>query len=103
MLVERGTAEAEGCFPSMTDKDQNADNIDSGPRPANTANRAGIGRASRPAVAQPAVSAQIRAFLAGETNGAALLHALYDHVVDETIPPRLRALLLHRRRPPERG
>ncbi len=39
------------------------------------------------------VDAQIRDFVAGKTNGAELLHALYDHVLQEPIPQRLRAVL----------
>lgn len=39
------------------------------------------------------VSAQIRHFLAGRTNGGALFHALYDHVLDEPVPERLSAVL----------
>jgi len=35
------------------------------------------------------VAAEIRAFLDGDTNGEPLLHALYDHVLDEPIPVRL--------------
>ena len=41
----------------------------------------------------PTVSAQIGAFLAGRTNGEELLHALYDHVLDEPIPESMRRLL----------
>lgn len=37
--------------------------------------------------------AQLRAFLDGETNGEDVLHALFDHVLDEPVPERLRALL----------
>lgn len=39
------------------------------------------------------VSDQIDMFLAGETNGRALLEALYGHVLDEPVPERLKALL----------
>lgn len=35
----------------------------------------------------------IRDFVAGRNDGAELLHALYDHVLDEPVPDRLRALL----------
>ena len=35
----------------------------------------------------------IRDFLAGRTDGEDLLHALYDHVLDEPVPERLKALL----------
>jgi Anti-sigma factor NepR len=41
------------------------------------------------------IDSDIRDFLAGRTNGEDLLHALYDHVLDEPIPERLRALLRH--------
>jgi hypothetical protein len=37
--------------------------------------------------------ARIRAFLAGESHGEELLHAIYDHVLDEPVPERLRAVL----------
>lgn len=36
---------------------------------------------------------RIRAFLAGETNGEDVLHEIYDHVLDEPVPERLRAVL----------
>jgi hypothetical protein len=35
----------------------------------------------------------IRDFLAGKSNGEKLLHALYDYVLDEPVPQRLRAML----------
>jgi hypothetical protein len=38
------------------------------------------------------VEEQIRDFLEGRTNGENLLHALHDHVLDEPIPERMRAL-----------
>ena len=41
----------------------------------------------------PSVDNQIRAFLAGDSDGEDLLHAIYDHVLDEPVPQRLRALL----------
>jgi len=41
----------------------------------------------------PSVDRDIRDFLAGRTDGEDLLHALYDHVLDEPIPERLRAAL----------
>jgi hypothetical protein len=31
-------------------------------------------------------------FLDGRTHGEELLHAIYDHVLDESIPERIRAL-----------
>ena len=36
---------------------------------------------------------EIRDFVAGRTDGEELLHALYDHVLDEPVPERLLALL----------
>jgi len=43
-------------------------------------------------VQSEAVEEQVLAFLDGETHGAELFHALYDHVLDEPIPERMRAL-----------
>lgn len=48
--------------------------------------------AKRP-IAIPSVDRDIRDFVAGRTDGADLLHALYDHVLDEPVPQRLRAVL----------
>ena len=39
------------------------------------------------------VARQIEHFLAGNTTGRALFHALYDHVLDEPVPPRLTKAL----------
>jgi hypothetical protein len=39
-----------------------------------------------------AVEEQMLKFLEGRTHGEELLHALYDHVLDEPIPERMRAL-----------
>ncbi|HEY1796519.1 MAG TPA: hypothetical protein VGG57_10405 [Stellaceae bacterium] len=39
------------------------------------------------------IAAEMRAFLAGYDTGANLLHSLYDHVLDEPMPARLRAVL----------
>jgi hypothetical protein len=36
---------------------------------------------------------RVRAFLDGRTHGEELLHALFDHVLDEPIPERLTAAL----------
>ncbi len=44
-------------------------------------------------VADAGVDARIADFLDGRTHGETLLHALYDHVLDEPIPERMRALL----------
>jgi hypothetical protein len=39
------------------------------------------------------VEEQIMDFLDGRTHGEDLLHALHDHVLDEPVPERMRALL----------
>jgi hypothetical protein len=36
---------------------------------------------------------EIRDFVTGKTDGENVLHALYDHVLDEPVPERLTALL----------
>jgi hypothetical protein len=36
---------------------------------------------------------RIAAFLDGSTHGEDLLHELYDHVLDEPIPQRMREIL----------
>jgi hypothetical protein len=41
----------------------------------------------------PPAATQLRDFLAGKTDETPLLHALYDHVLDEPVPARLRAVL----------
>jgi hypothetical protein len=46
----------------------------------------------RPAAPRPSVHEQIAAFLDGRTHGEELLHQLYDYVLDEPIPERMRAL-----------
>jgi hypothetical protein len=38
------------------------------------------------------ISAEVERFLAGVSDGAALLGALYDDVLDEPVPERLSAL-----------
>jgi hypothetical protein len=35
----------------------------------------------------------VAAFLDGATNGEELLHALYDHILSEPIPPSMRRIL----------
>jgi hypothetical protein len=52
--------------------------------------RCRFGKAELPA--RP-VESRIGAFLDGTTNGEELLHALYDHVLNEPIPPSMRAIL----------
>jgi hypothetical protein len=44
-------------------------------------------------VAMSTTDRDIRDFLAGKSNGEKLLHALYDYVLDEPVPQRLRAML----------
>ena len=44
-------------------------------------------------VAENPVATRITAFLDGESDGSELLHALYDHVLNEPIPAAMRALL----------
>jgi hypothetical protein len=39
------------------------------------------------------VGEQLLDFLDGRTDGGELLHALYDHVLDEPVPERMQALL----------
>jgi hypothetical protein len=46
-----------------------------------------------PVVVAPSTDQEIHDFLAGRNDGEQLLHALYDHVLDEPVPERLRALL----------
>jgi hypothetical protein len=36
---------------------------------------------------------EIRAFLTGKTDGAALLHALYDEILDEPVPEGMLAIV----------
>jgi Anti-sigma factor NepR len=47
----------------------------------------------QPEIQVSPVDSRIRAFLAGETDGEDVLHAMYDHVLDEPVPERLRAIL----------
>ena len=39
------------------------------------------------------IKASIAAFLDGGTNGEDLLHALYDHILDDPIPYSMRRIL----------
>lgn len=39
------------------------------------------------------VDREIRDFVVGKSDGEDLLHAIYDHVLDEPVPERLLALL----------
>ena len=50
-------------------------------------------RPVEPVIARCSTDRDIRDFLVGKTDGEQLLHALYDHVLDEPVPERLRALL----------
>jgi len=49
--------------------------------------------AAEPSIAMSSIDRDIRDFLAGKNDGGDLLHALYDHVLDEPVPQNLRALL----------
>ena len=49
--------------------------------------------AVEPRIATSWIDRDIRDFLAGKNEGEDLLHALYDRVLDEPVPERLRALL----------
>jgi hypothetical protein len=46
-----------------------------------------------PIIVKPPVDRDIRDFLVGKNDGEDLLHALYDHVLAEPVPERLKALL----------
>ena len=54
---------------------------------------AGFGATARDALTESGVAASIAAFLDGTTCGEDLLHALYDHILDEPIPQPMRAML----------
>jgi hypothetical protein len=41
----------------------------------------------------PSMTDRIAAFLDGRTHGEDLLHELYDYVLEEPIPQRMRAIL----------
>jgi hypothetical protein len=47
----------------------------------------------QPAVAPTSVVDHITAFLDGRTHGEYLLHELYDYVLEEPIPQRMREVL----------
>jgi hypothetical protein len=47
----------------------------------------------KPRIGIRPIDRDIRDFLAGKSDGAELLHALYDHVLNEPVPERLRAPL----------
>ncbi len=48
---------------------------------------------AKPEPKKPDLKGFIRAFLKGESHGEELLHALYDSILEEPIPERLRAVL----------
>jgi hypothetical protein len=50
-------------------------------------------RHSRSEIPARSVKAGIAAFLDGKSDGAELLHALYDHVLFEPMPSAMRAIL----------
>jgi len=47
----------------------------------------------QPSLAPSSVADRIAAFLEGKTHGEDLLHELYDYVLEEPIPQRMRELL----------
>lgn len=49
--------------------------------------------ASRQSAILSPVDREISDFLSGRTHGERLLHAIYDRVLDEPVPERLRAAL----------
>jgi hypothetical protein len=48
---------------------------------------------AQPPIVPRSVADRIADFLDGRTQGEDLLHELYDHVLEEPIPQRMRALL----------
>ena len=52
-----------------------------------------LGGLPQPAVAPTSVADHITAFLDGRTHGEDLLHELYDYVLEEPIPQRMREIL----------
>jgi len=50
-------------------------------------------RPAEPAPSPLSVAQRIAAFIDGRTHGEELLHELYDYVLEEPIPQRLRDLL----------
>jgi hypothetical protein len=46
----------------------------------------------KPRAGLTSTSRQIRDFVLGKTDGAEPLRALFDHILDEPVPERLRAL-----------
>ena len=50
-------------------------------------------RCAPPQSASAGMDAGVAAFLSGESDGGDVLHALYDHVLDEPIPPLMLALV----------
>jgi Anti-sigma factor NepR len=46
-----------------------------------------------PRVTMGSTDREIREFLTGKNDGAELLHAIYDDVLDEPVPERLLAVL----------
>ena len=47
----------------------------------------------QPQIQVCSTDSRIRAFLAGDSNGEDVLSEIYDHVLDEPVPERLRAVL----------
>jgi hypothetical protein len=50
------------------------------------------GAGGLPLAEKAIVEDQVMDFLDGKTHGEELFHALYDHVLDEPVPERMRAL-----------
>jgi hypothetical protein len=60
------------------------------PQPNAAPTRCGL---PQPPLVPGSVADRIAAFLDGRTHGEDLLHELYDYVLEEPIPQRMRALL----------
>ena len=52
-----------------------------------------LGGLPQPGVAPTSVADRLTAFLDGRTHGEDLLHELYDYVLEEPIPQRMRDVL----------
>jgi hypothetical protein len=74
----------ESVVQAMTRKDRHPGAAAAGRKRAATRDPAALAAERREAE-------EIRAFLTGRSNGGSLLHALYDHILDEKVPSRLRA------------
>jgi hypothetical protein len=106
LAIPRGLSGVTNCWLSVTSKtprvtkpDEPALNAtttpDLPPRDKDPAMLPVKRRAARPRTAMSSIDKDIRDFLAGKSDGADLLHTLYDYILDEPVPRRLRALLDH--------